>query len=226
MGGGGGQPQTTVNKVDERFNPLIDYVTQGAAKINSSGYTPYGGQRYAGTNATQQQGLDMVTNRAMNGDPTMQQANTTLQDTIKGGNTNPYLDSLVSKAQGGVMGNMAALQARSGSFGNSGIAEQGAKQMGDIASQMYGNAYNTDKASQMQGLQLAPQYGQQAYQDASQLMNAGQFQQNQDQQNKDFGYQQFTDQQNLPYKQMAAYTGVLGAGINNTATTTGGGGGK
>lgn len=226
--GGGGGGSTTTNSVDPRFNQLIDYATQTAGRVNSSGFTPYGGQRYADMNDTQKAGISMIQNRAAGGDPTMNQANETLQQTLKGGQTNPYLDSLVSKAQGGVMGNMGALQARSGSFGNSGIAEQGAKQMGDIATQMYGNAYNTDRANQMAALNLAPSYGNQAYTDAAQLMKAGGQVQDQAQQNKDFQYSQFQEQQNLPYKQMAAYSGLLGsAGSTGTSTTTpSGDGGK
>lgn len=220
-GGGGGQSSTT--QVDARFNPIIDYMTQAAGNVNKTGYTPYGGQRYSDLNQTQQQGIDLVKQRAMGGDPTMNQATQTLQDTLKGGQSNPYLDSMVQKAQTGVMGNMAALQARSGSFGNSGIAEQGAKQMGDIASQMYGNAYNTDRANQMTALGMAPQYADQSYKDASQLLNVGGLQQSADQQNKDFQYQQFQDQQNTPYKQMAAYSGLLGSGAGSKTTTSGGG---
>lgn len=223
-GGGGGS--TTTNSVDARFSPIIDYATQVAGRVNSAGYTPYTGQRYSDINSTQQAGLDMVTNRATNGDPTMQQATSTLQDTLKGGNTNPYLDSLVQKAQTGVMSNMGALQARSGSFGNSGIAQSTASQMGDIASQMYGNAYNTDRANQMSALNLAPTYANQSYNDASQLLNAGTFKQNQDQQNKDFQYNQFQDQQNLPYKQMAAYGGLLGSSGSTSSSTTTPSGGK
>lgn len=221
-GGGGGQ--TTTNSVDPRFNQIIDYATQAAGKVNQAGFTPYTGQRYASVNGTQNAGIGMIQDRALNGDPTMDQAQQTMQQTLKGGQTNPYLDSLVQKAQTGVMSNMGALQARSGSFGNSGIAEQGAQQMGKIASDMYGAAYNTDRANQMQAMQLAPTYGNQAYTDAGQLMNAGQFQQNQDQQNKDFGYQQFQEQQNQPYKNMAAYSGLLGsAGQTSTQHTDGGG---
>jgi len=55
-------------------------------------------------------------------------------------------------------------------------------------------------------------------------MNAGNFVQGQDQQNKDFAFQQFTDKQNTPYKQMGAYTGLLGsAGSTSSSTTSGGG---
>jgi hypothetical protein len=221
-GGGGGQ--TTTNQVDARFSPLIDYATQTAAKVNNAGFTPYTGQRYADMNGTQQAGIGMIQDRALNGDPTMNQAQSTLQDTLKGGNTNPYLDAMVNKAQTGVMANMGALQARSGSFGNSGIAQTGAQQMGDIATQMYGNAYNTDRANQMAALQLAPTYGNQSYNDAAQLMKVGGQMQDQAQQNKDFQYNQFQEQQNTPYKQMAAYSGLLGnSGTTSTQTSSGGG---
>lgn len=222
MAGGGGQ--TTTNSVDPRFNQIIDYATQAAGKVNSAGFTPYTGQRYSDINSTQQAGLDAIKNRALGGDPTMNQANQTLQQTLKGGNTNPYLDSMVNKAQQIVLANARGADIKSGSFGNSGVAEAATKNMGQIATDMYGAAYNTDRANQMTALGMAPQYGNQAYTDASQLMNAGNFQQGQDQRGKDFAYQQFSDKQNLPYKQMAAYTGLLGSsGSTSTSTTSGGG---
>jgi hypothetical protein len=227
-GDGGGGGSTTTNSIDARFDPLINYATQAAGGIQQSGFTPYTGERYAGLNDTQQAGLGMIQDRAIGGDATMNQAQSTLQQTLQGGQTNPYLDSMVSKAQGSVMGNMGALQARSGSFGNSGIAEQGAQQMGKIATDMYGGAYASDKANQMQALGMAQSYGNQSYNDAAQLMKAGGQVQDQSQQNKDFQFNQFQEQQNLPYKQMAAYSGLLGSsGSTGTSTTTPtGGGGK
>lgn len=226
--GEGGGGSTTTNTVDARFNPLIDYATQAAKGVQESGYTPYSGQRYADMNGTQQAGIGMIQDRAVNGDATMNQAQSTLQQTLQGGQTNPYLDSMVSKAQGSVMGNMGALQARSGSFGNSGIAEQGAQQMGKIATDMYGQAYAGDKANQMQALGMAQSYGNQSYNDAAQLMKVGGQMQDQTQQNNDFAYQQAQEKQNLPYKQMAAYSGLLGSsGATASSTTTpSGGGGK
>ena len=229
-GGGGPTTSTTTNQIDGRFSPLIDYATQAAGNVQRSGFTPYGGQRFADMNGTQQAGIGMIQDRALNGDSTMNQADQTLQQTLKGGNTNPYLDSMVQKAQGSVMGNMGALQARSGSFGNSGIAEQGAAQMGKIATDMYGGAYAGDRANQMQALSLAPQYGNQKYTDAAQLMKAGGQVQDQAQQKNDFNFNQFQDQQNTPYKQMAAYSGLLGSsgstGSSSTQNSGSGGGGK
>ena len=221
--GGGGGGQTTTSSIDPRLSPLIDYATQAGERVNDAGFQPYQGQRYAGMNQYQNLGMGMIGDRALYGDPTMRQAQSTMQDTLRGGNTNPYLDSMVNKATLGVAGNLAKINATSGSFGNSGIQEVGARQMGDIASQMYGNAYDQDRSRQMQALQMAPGYGNQAYTDASQLMKAGGQAQDLAQQNRDFSYQQFQDQQNLPYKQMAAYGGLLsGQGTQKTETTSGG----
>lgn len=221
-GGGGGQTQTT--QIDARFDPLISYATQTAGRVNSQGFTPFTGQRFAGLTGDQNTGIQQIRDRATNGDPTMDQATSTLQDTLAGGNTNPFLDQMVQRAQDSVKSNANSSMVNSGSFGNSGIQEVTDRSLGDVATQMYGNAYNTDRANQMAALNLAPTYGNQAYTDASQLMKAGQTQQDQAQQGMDFNYQQYQDQQNLPYKQMAAYQGLLGSsGVNSTTTSSGGG---
>lgn len=77
-----------------------------------------------------------------------------------------------------------------------------------------------------QYLNLAPTYGNQAYTDASQLMKVGQQYQDNAQQNLDAQYQGYLDQQNLPYKQLAAMSGVFGSGIGQTSATKSSGGGK
>lgn len=222
----------------------------------------------------------------------------TAQDNPYAMQNNPYLDAMVNKAQGNVLANANMAAARSGSFGNSGIAEQAAKQMGTVATDMYGNAYNSmaqladaNAARNLQAQQfnsgitdanlarslqaqqfnsgitdsniarnlqaqqinaglgqdwasrndsmynnwnnsnlnaanLGLQYGSQAYNDASQLMKAGQTMQDQSQQKLDYGYQQYQDAQNLPYKQLAAMSGVFGSGLGGTTTTQSSGGGK
>lgn len=218
-GGGGG---TTTNTVDPRFNGLIDYATQTAGRVNSAGYTPYGGQRFAGLNNDQNTAIGMIRNQAQNSGLT-NAAQSNLQQ-MMGGGTNPYLDAMVNKAQANVLGNAQTAAIKSGSFGNSGIADAAAGKMAEVATQMYGGAYAQDQNNRLQAIGMAPSINQAGFQNAGQLLNAGQILQNQDQQGKDFAYQQFQEQQNLPYKQMAAYSGLLGnAGANSTTTTSGGG---
>jgi len=144
----------------------------------------------------------------------------------------------------------------SGSFGNSGAqaATQNSlndltKNLGNTASSMRMQDYTAQQSLaenqlnrnltaaqdyagrndqlKSQYMNLAPTYANQAYTDASQLMNAGNSQQDNYQQNLDAQYQSWLDQQNDPYKKLAAMSGVFGSGLGNTATTKqSGGGGK
>jgi hypothetical protein len=65
-----------------------------------------------------------------------------------------------------------------------------------------------------------------AYQDAGQLMNAGQIQQDEQQKALDWGLQQFQEQQDYPYKNLAAASGVFGTNLGGSSTTKSSGGGK
>lgn len=222
-GGGGGGSSTTTQSIPEELKPLANAYVTKAVNLGNTGFTPYTGQRYADLNQTQQQGLDAITQRAMQGSQTVDNAEGQLNQIIAGGNTNPFLDQMVGRAQDSVRSGYNTAAVNSGSFGNSGLAEQFQKGLGDVATQMYGQAYDQDRARQMQGIGMAQQFGNQAYQDASQLLNAGQIQQDQQQQGLDFGYQQFQDAQNLPYKQLAAMAGPFGSNLGSTTTQSGGG---
>lgn len=105
-------------------------------------------------------------------------------------------------------------------------AQQFNAQMGQDWAGRNDNALNNWRSSNLQAAQLAPTYGNAAYQDASQLLNAGNIQQQQQQNNLDFGYQQFSEARDYPLKQMSATSGVLGQNMGSTATGSGGGGGK
>lgn len=226
-GGGGGGPttSTTTQNIPDELKPLATAYSNKAIGMANETYQPYTGQRYEPLNNTQNAGIGKIQDRAINGSGTMNNAEQNLNGFIQGG-SNPYLDSMVNKAQFNVLSNANGAAARSGSFGNSGIAEQAAKQMGDVATSMYGNAYAGDQANRLQAINMAPTFGNAAYSDASQLLKAGQIQQDNSQQNKDFAYNQFQDQQNLPYKQLAAMSGVFNSmpGQSSTTQSTGSGG--
>ncbi len=221
MGGGGqGATSTTTQNIPEELKPLASKYAQDAIALSNTAYTPFTGQRFADLNGTQQQGIDAITQRATQGSATMNNAEGQLNQIIAGGNTNPYLDSMVGRAQDSVRSQFNTGAVNSGSFGNSGLQEQFQRGLGDVATQMYGQAYDQDRARQMQGIGMAQQFGNQAYTDASQLLNAGQIQQDQAQQQMDFGYQQFQDQQYDPYKKLAAMGGVFQSAPGQSSTTT------
>ncbi len=226
-GGGGKQSSTTTQSIPQELKPLAKAYSAKAMDLGNQQFNPYTANRFADLNGTQQQGLDMIQQRAMSGSQTMDNAEAALNQNIQGGQTNPYLDQMVGKAQDSVRSQFNTGAVSSGSFGNSGLQEQFANNLGDVAAQMYGQAYEGDRARQMQSIGMAQQFGNQAYQDAGQLMNAGQVQQDQAQQGLDFKYQQFQEQQDLPYKQLAAMSGVFGSNLGaSSSTTQKGGGGK
>lgn len=222
-GGGGGSTSTTTPMLAPELQPLANLYTQQATQLANTPWQAYTGQRYADLNGTQQAGIGMVQDRALNGSATMNNAEQNLNQFIQGGNTNPYLDSMVQKAQDSVKSNFNTSAVNSGSFGNSGLQQQYAAGLTDVATQMYGNAYNADQANRMQAIGMAPTFGNAAYQDAGQLLNAGNLQQQQAQNKLDFGYQQYQDQQNAPYKKLQTIGGVVGQAQGSATTQSGGG---
>ena len=194
--------------------------------LSEEEYNPYTEQRFSDLNAAQNLGLWNTMARAGGGSDTIRNAEGQLNQIIQGGQTNPYLDQMVSKAQDSVRSQFNTGAVNSGSFGNSGLQEQFQQGLGDVATNMYGQAYETDRARQMQGIGMAQQFGNQAYTDAEQMLKAGQVLQDQDQQNKDFSYQQFQEKENLPYKQLAAMSGVFSSGLGSQTTSKTSGGGK
>lgn len=237
---GGGGSSTTTSGLDPRLYPLVDTFTNQAQQVANTPFQSYTGDRFADMNGDQSQALDMIRQQAGNGQ-IQGQAESALSSFLQGGQTNPYLDQMVSNAQKSVT-NAYNLNTRpsqvsqavaSGSFGNSGVAEYQANQdrqlqdsLGNIATSMYGGAYNTDQANKLSALGLQGGVQQSAYTGAGQLLNAGNLQQQQSQDKADFAYQQFQDQTNDPYKKLQAMSGVFGTPGFQTQTTKQSGGGK
>ena len=225
-GGGGTSTSSTAATIPEELKPAAQSLSRIATQVANTPYQAYQGQGVADLNQMQQAAMGLTANRALSGSQTINNAESALNQFIQGGNTNPYLDKMVQKAQDSVVSNFNTGAVNSGSFGNSGLQETLARGLGDVATNMYGNAYNTDQANRMQAIGQAQTFGNQAYQDASQLFNMGQQAYNNQQDKLDFGYQQYLNQQDYPLKQMQALTGVLGQNMGSTTTTTQSGGGK
>lgn len=232
---------TTTPSIPDELKPLANLYVKQATDYANTPYQQYNGQRYAGLDPSQVMGIGMVQERALGGSKTMNNAEGSLNQFIQGGQTNPYLDRMVSKAQGSVVdqfNNMIkpqieAAAVNSGSFGNSGYNQlmqqkqkAAASQMSDIATQMYGNAYGQDQSNRLNAIQMAPTFGNAAYQDAGQLLNAGNILQQEQQKPLDFRYQQFREAADYPLKQMQATSGVLGQNMGSSTTSTQPKGGK
>lgn len=216
-------------------NTVTNSLNSGkAATDNPYGYAGNGGtNQYAGSNPYLQQNID-----AALGDVTRN-----YNDAIAPG--------LTTQAAGsGSFGNSGAQAAQQNSLNDlsknlsntaSGMRMQDYTQQQGLAESqinrnMQTNQFNAglgqDYASrndQMKGqmLGLAPGYESQAMNVANNFGQQANLYQDNQQQQLDALYQNWTDQQNDPYKKLAAMSGVFGSGLGNTATTkSSGGGGK
>jgi hypothetical protein len=208
-------------------------LTNGAATPNPAGYATSGGSnQYAGANPYLQQNID-----AAMGDITRN-----YNDAVAPGLTTQMVNSGSFGNTGAQASTANALNDLTKNLANtsSGMRMQDyTTQQGLAENQInrnmqtsqfnanMGNDYAARNDQMKAGiLNLAPTYGNQAYTDAAQLMKVGQQYQDNNQQNLDAQYQGYLDQQNLPYKQLAAMSGVFGSGIGQTSATKSSGGGK
>jgi hypothetical protein len=216
MSGGGGGGSTTVQSIPDELKPLATTFTQKATTLANTPWTPYTGQRFEDFNKTQLAGLQGIEQQAQN--PLLGQASDALSARISG--SNPYLESMIGKASDSVMQNFRTGAMGSGSFGNSGLEEQAARGLADVNVGLR----SADYAQQLQAIGMAPGINAAGYQNAEQLLKAGQIRQDQTQQGRDFAYQQYMDRQNDPYRKLAAMSGVFGTNLGGKSETTQSGG--
>lgn len=220
----GGSDTTTVQNFPEWAIPYAQDYQQFAREVASRPYEGYEGQTVAQLNPYQTGGYNAIAQRAMQGSPVSDAAATNLTATLRGdylNEGNPYLTQQIDRASGDVMRNMDVLNARSGSFGNSGIQENTARSLGDIAGNMRYQAYDAERNRQQQAIGMAPTIANQDYFDAQQLLNAGQGFQGAEQANLTDQYNRFTEARNYPQEQLATMGRGLGLGSGSTTTGPG-----
>ena len=220
-GGGGGSSSSTVMSIPDELKPAATALSNIATQVGNTPYSAYTGQGVAGMNNYQTGAINQIANLSQNNG--LQSQTESALSSMMTDQTNPYLDQLVNKAQQNVMSNFNTATAGSGSFGNSGLGQQLSQGLGDVATQMYGNAYNTNQANKLSAIGQSAGVQNAAYTGANALMNAGNAVQNNAQDQADFNYQQYLNQQNYPLQQLSALSGVISGNSGSTTTQTGGG---
>ena len=227
------------NNGDSSMNAARSTVTNSlnsgkAATDNPYGYASNGGtNQYAGSNPYLQQNIDAALGDITRNYNTAVAPGLTTQIVGSGSFGNTGASAATQGALNDLtknLGNTASGMRMQDYTAQQGLAENQLNrnmQTSQFNSNM-GNDYagrNDQMRSQMLG--LAPGYETQGMNVANSMMNAGNMYQDNYQQQLDSMYQNWSDQQNDPYKKLAAMSGVFGSGLGNTsATKTSGGGGK
>lgn len=233
---GGGGSDTTTTTVPEWVRPYAEGFMQRSQQVADMPYQPFTGATQAQLNPYQTSALDSIAQRAVQGSPVNNAASSELTKTISGGylGSNPYLDSVVDRAQGDVVRNynlatkpaIESAMVRSGSFGNSGLQQMQSESqrqlqdtLGNISSGIRGNDYAAERGRMTSAIGMAPQIASQDYVDANALLGAGGQYQQQEQANLSDNYNRFLEARNYPREQL----GVMGQGLgfNFGSSTTG-----
>lgn len=218
----GNDTQTTSNFPDWAVPAAKNYL--GASqKVANLPYQPYDGFTVPQLNPYQTAGYKAQAQRALQGSPVMDAAARETQKTLAGGyvNNNPYLSGMIDLASNDVRRNMTSVDARSGSFGNSGVQEATARALGDVATNIRGQDYSAERGRMQNAVGLAPGLANQDYIDASALTQAGAGFQGQEQANLSDQYSRFREARDYPNQQLATLGKGLGMSGGSTTTSPG-----
>lgn len=210
----GGGTNTVSTSVPSFLQPYYNQsLSQGAALLNSPGPQYYPGQTVAPFNPLQEQGLDQIQQNASgpNASQSAQQANEfETSGALLNPSANPYLQGTFQQGAQQVQNSLDSQFAGSGR-NIIGSAPVQSDEMNNLATQLYGGAYNTGLSNMTQASALAPSIDAGTYLPSSQLIGAGAGVQGQTQNLINANQNQWNYNQTLPYNQLSWYSGLLGA---------------
>jgi hypothetical protein len=207
----GGSSKTT-NDVPKWVQPYAKDYLGASQRVASQPYQPFGKSRVATMNPYETAGYNAQAQRAQQGSAVNAAASGQVADTLSGkylGAGNPYLSKMIDSASNDVNRNYDVVDQRGGSFGNTGVAESRTKALGEVATNMRGQAYESERNRQLSALGQASGIANQDYVDADRLIGAGQGFRGYEQQQLGDEYSQFDEARNYPREQL----GILGQGL-------------
>jgi len=179
-------------------------------------YVPLSGQTEAA--------LKLQEERALAGSPLLKQAQGQVGDILSGKfldpESNPYLKAAYEKAAGSAQGTLGSQFASAGRYGSGAMAETAGKRYGDIATDIYGGAYERERQRQMSALGMAPGLAQADYYDIQQLGNVGQQREAFEEAKLADAMNRFNFEQQKPFNKLSQYMSYLGMTPGYTQTSS------
>lgn len=229
MGGksSGNQTQT---QVSEPWGPIQPYLKKALPKIGDwvldrskeyypgSTVVPFSDQTGTALNWTEQ--------RAMQGSPLLRNSQGLVNEILGGRflpggeGGNPYLDATVAKAQGAVRAPLDSQFAAGGRYGSGAHAGALASTYGDIATDIYGGAWETERGRQMQAAGMAPGLAAADYEDIGMLAAAGGQREAKAAEEMQDLVNRFNFAQDEPANRLRDYLALLNGGFGGTGTQT------
>lgn len=182
----------------------------------------YPGQTIAGFTPEQLQAQSMGILRATQGSPLIAGGQSELASIISGKyvspTSNPYLGFYTQKAFEEALPQLDTSAIQAGRYGSGAWGLAKGRTMADITSNIYGQAYQTERERQLQALQLAPTYAEQDWADIARLAAIGEEKQAMEQANINEAIERFQFGQLEPWERLANYMNLISGNLGGTTT--------
>lgn len=236
-GGGGSSTQTTKSEPWVEQQPYLKDLFQRAKEQSQIPIQYYQGNTVAPLSATQQQAISFAQNRpSMFAHPLWETTSGLLSDTISGKylrpESNPYLSHYVTKAFEQTLPQYDTTATLAGRYGSDAWANMKARAMSDIASEIYGGAYEAERNRQLQAAGLLPQIGQLSLNEGQlmfdMLQKAGKLERDYEQDVIDAAIKKWQFEQLEPWQRLGLLSSLVSGDLGGivTAQVQGGRGGK
>lgn len=214
---------TTYTEPSTFQKPYLSYGFSEAKKLYGKPIQYYPGQTIAGFSPEQLQAQALATQRALAGSPEIAAGSQELRGILSGKyltpESNPYLSYYVQRAYETALPELDTTAIQAGRYGSGAWGQAKGRTMADIASNIYGGAYQQERQAMLQALGLAPAYSEAAWGDISRLAEVGAEKQEMEQAliNEQIARHEF--EQMEPWERLANYLNMISGEMGGVTTS-------
>jgi hypothetical protein len=191
---------------------LID-LTDRAKLLSEQPMSYYGGRTVAGFSPEQSMAQNLARMRATGGSSLIRGAQGQVGDIIGGKyltpDSNPWLKSYYEKAAETAMPQIDTAAVNAGRYGGGAWGQMRGRTAGELASGIYGKAYETERDRQMQATNMAVPLAREDYYDIGKLAAVGEEKQGMEQALIDAGVKKHEFQQMEPWQRLGMYRNLV-----------------
>ncbi len=187
-------------------------------------FSYYPGTTIAPFSSEQLLAQSLGTQRALAGSPLTEAGKAELLGILGGKylspESNPYLSAYVQRGFEETLPQLDTSAVSAGRYGSGAWGQAKGRAMADIASNIYGQAYEAERGRQMAGLQIAPTYSELDWADISRLSSIGAEKQAMEQALINENIERFEFGQMEPWQRLANYLNLVSGQMGGTTYST------
>ena len=224
----GSNPQNITTTTSAEPSEFVKpYVTEafGQAQDLFRSQTPnyFPSQTYAGFAPETTAALNLATTRALNNPllgSSQNEINKILQGDYLTPTSNPHLQDLYNQMAGDVTSGVQSQFTKAGRLGSRANQETLARELGNLATNVYAPNYQQERANMMAATQFAPSLAAADYQDIQALGGVGQTREAMEMAQIQDAMARFDFEQQKPYYKLREYLASIGAAVPQTTSAT------